>query len=192
MFVEGLEENFVDILDESDAILHHDFQLVYALGDQVPLSGGNSRWTVLQALLLVLSRSKTRDMVSITDDKQLVHKESTKLGQFSKLRLLLPFAGRERVLALVLARELVTNPPHALRWIEDVPNEEQDLLATIMSDRNCEDVREVLHANPLFKENQSDILAARGLLCYGLLTHGLQSRYGVNYGLNPSSQTKMA
>jgi hypothetical protein len=38
VFVEGLKESFVDIFDESDAILSHDFQLVYALGSQVPVS----------------------------------------------------------------------------------------------------------------------------------------------------------
>ena len=37
IFVNGLKASFVDIFDESDAILSHDFQLVYALGGQIPV-----------------------------------------------------------------------------------------------------------------------------------------------------------
>lgn len=83
-FVDGLKESFVDILDESDAILSHDFQLVYALGTQVPLPGGPCRWTVLQALLTVLARSESKDIVRITKDDALVHRECSKFGSFPK------------------------------------------------------------------------------------------------------------
>jgi hypothetical protein len=51
---------FHDILDESDAILSHEFQLVYALGSQQELPNGRSRWKILNALLLLLSRSSAK------------------------------------------------------------------------------------------------------------------------------------
>lgn len=46
-----LNENVRNILDESDAILHPKYQLIYTVGNQLSLDGGNLRWTVVQALL---------------------------------------------------------------------------------------------------------------------------------------------
>ncbi|XP_055310984.1 uncharacterized protein LOC129573874 [Sitodiplosis mosellana] len=42
--------NVRSILDESDAILHAKFQLIYTLGNQLPLDGGAHRWMVIQAV----------------------------------------------------------------------------------------------------------------------------------------------
>eukprot|EP00899_Mesostigma_viride_P018047 jgi/Mesvir1/26243/Mv05721-RA.1 len=46
----------MDILDESDELLHHRRELVYACGAPVPLPDGPNRWTAMQALLLVLQQ----------------------------------------------------------------------------------------------------------------------------------------
>eukprot|EP00899_Mesostigma_viride_P003650 jgi/Mesvir1/13286/Mv16551-RA.1 len=46
----------IDILDESDDLLHHRRELVYACGAPVPLPNGPNRWTAMQALLLVLQQ----------------------------------------------------------------------------------------------------------------------------------------
>lgn len=37
-------------MDESDAILHPKYQLIYTLGKQLPLDGGENRWIVIQAV----------------------------------------------------------------------------------------------------------------------------------------------
>lgn len=46
-----LESNVRSILDESDAILHPKYQLIYTVGNQIPIDGGSQRWIVLQELL---------------------------------------------------------------------------------------------------------------------------------------------
>lgn len=46
-----LNSNVRTILDESDAILHPKYQLIYTVGSEIPIDGGSQRWTVLQELL---------------------------------------------------------------------------------------------------------------------------------------------
>lgn len=46
-----INQNVRNILDESDAILHAKYQLIYTVGSQFPIDGGSNRWTVTQALL---------------------------------------------------------------------------------------------------------------------------------------------
>jgi hypothetical protein len=188
VFVDGLKESFVDILDESDAILSHDFQLVYALGNQVPLPSGSCRWTVLQGLITAFARTQREDLLKITNDPLLVHREISRNGSFQNAATL---QGHEYEVGLLCAVTLA-EPPHELRWMKAVPSEEVELLVSVMSDPTFMDALETIQSNALFKERQSDILSARGFIAYGSLFHGLEARYRVNYGLFPCSKTKMA
>jgi hypothetical protein len=110
--VDGLKESFVDIFDESAAILSPDNQQVYALGAQVPLPSGPCRWIVLQALITALARSESEDIVSITNDPLLVHRESSSYGTFPRIRLLFPFKGHEYTLGTALCRQILADPPY--------------------------------------------------------------------------------
>ena len=47
---------FVDVFDESDEVLRHKFQLIYAVGNPVALPNGPKRWGAIQALLRVIQR----------------------------------------------------------------------------------------------------------------------------------------
>lgn len=46
-----VEKNARDILDESDLLLHVKYQVVYTVGEQKPLDGGDLRWKVSQSVL---------------------------------------------------------------------------------------------------------------------------------------------
>lgn len=46
-----IQQNVRNILDESDAILHPKYQLIYTVGNQMPLDGGSQRWHVHQAVM---------------------------------------------------------------------------------------------------------------------------------------------
>ncbi|XP_055306475.1 uncharacterized protein LOC129570781 [Sitodiplosis mosellana] len=46
-----INANVRSILDESDAILHAKYQLIYTVGSQFSIDGGSKRWVVTQALL---------------------------------------------------------------------------------------------------------------------------------------------
>jgi Protein of unknown function (DUF3638)/Protein of unknown function (DUF3645) len=192
VFVEGLREQFMDIIDESDAILSHEFQLVYALGCQKPLPAGSARWLMVQALLTLLSRSTAAHIINVTSNSELVHRESSGHGSFPKLRLLLPFKGHEPKLAKALCLDLLVNPPYELQWMRQLEKKEAATLVDLMSDPNLGNALDIIEANVIFKDKASAILSARGLLAFGLLFHGLESRYGVNYGFNPILESKMA
>jgi hypothetical protein len=192
LVVETNDEAFVDVFDESDAILSHDFQLVYALGQQQPLPAGVSRWKVLHALLQTLARDTSEEMHSITKDRNLMHRESDKLGAFPNIRILLPFHGKELQFGSCWCKALIMNPPYDLQWMKDVPANDYEILIKLMSDPTTMNVMECIHKNPLFRENASDILSCRGFIAFGILFHGLESRYRVNYGLNSASNTVMA
>jgi Protein of unknown function (DUF3638) len=185
----GGGNSFLDILDESDAILSHEFQLVYALGSQQELPNGRSRWKVLNALLLLLSRSKARDIATIVHDGKTTCREKAHCGSFPKLRFLSLFHGRERRLGAALCKQLLEDPPYELHWMQQVTPEDKELLIRIMSDPTYENE---LSSVPLFEKNQGDILAARGLVAFGTLFHGLEARYRVNYGLLRESEVKLA
>lgn len=187
-----LRGHFVDILDESDSILSHEFQLVYAIGAQENLPDGPSRWKMVQAFLLLLCRCDNNDLTGLIYDEETVHTEQTHNGSFSNMRLLLPFKGKEQALASILCRALVLDPPYDLRWMKVVEKRHIDELISIMSDPTYKNSLASIEKNELFSRNRSDILAARGIVAYGTLVHGLGKRYRVNYGLKPSSTIKLA
>jgi Protein of unknown function (DUF3638) len=190
IFVKELQDDlFLDILDESDALLSHDFQLVYALGTQVDLPNGPSRWKVLQAFLYILCR---RDFADILDDEEMVYKEKICCGSFSNLRFLLAFQGQEMRLGRALCERLLWEPPYDLRWMKNVNGSDKECLIEMMSNPTCNNVAELIGRIPLFQQNRSDILAARGLIAFGTLFHGLGARYRVDYGLLPDPGTKLA
>lgn len=49
-----IQANVRNILDESDAILQANYQLVYTVGNQLPVDGGSQRWFVTQAVLKLI------------------------------------------------------------------------------------------------------------------------------------------
>jgi hypothetical protein len=111
---------FHDILDESDAILSHEFQLVYALGSQQELPNGRSSWKILNALLLLLSRSSAKGISSVVLDGKTTYREKTRCGSFPNLRFLSSFHGQELRLGEDLCKELLSSPSYELRWMQHV------------------------------------------------------------------------
>ncbi|ETK90637.1 hypothetical protein L915_05631 [Phytophthora nicotianae] len=57
-------DQFVDILDECDALLHHKYHLVYAVGSPIPLCSGIERWEVAEALLSVVAHRSIGSLVA--------------------------------------------------------------------------------------------------------------------------------
>ena len=55
--------DFCDLFDESDEILRHSYQLIYAVGECCPLPGASHRWTVAEALLMQLQTCPDLDRI---------------------------------------------------------------------------------------------------------------------------------
>ena len=192
IFVKGLRENsFYDILDESDEILSHVFQLVYAIGEQKPLPNGPSRWTVIEAFFKVLVRSELSAVNSIISNPELAHKEAVCAGSFPKLHFLSSFEAVQCDLGATLSNEFIRLAPYELEWMKHLSDEQTKSLVSIISDITY-DAAKAIDADPVFANHEADILVARGCIAYGLLFHALQSRYRVEYGLSPSLGKRMA
>jgi hypothetical protein len=107
----------VDILDESDELLKHKFQLVYAWGAQCMLPSLHQRVRMVQHLLQVLCKdSDVRDVLSYNCNSEQMHpdgaietasvaltKEAERLGCLPSVRLI---PGTYRLLKCVPANEL--------------------------------------------------------------------------------------
>jgi hypothetical protein len=193
VFVNGLTCRFSDVVDETDAILDHDFQLAYAIGRQAPLPEGPCRWGMVEAFLQIMARGVGEDGIdNILNDPRLVHKESTRFGAFPKLRLLAPFKSFEVVVGPALCRRLIANPPHEFRWMKGIPQDDRDRLVSMISCRRFRDVISIIQSDSLLGEFESDIIAARGCIAHGILFHSLYARYRVNFGLDKTRGRKMA
>ncbi|KAJ3055431.1 hypothetical protein HK097_010525 [Rhizophlyctis rosea] len=48
-----IDENVRDVLDESDEILHVKYQLIYTVGSQVPVHGGEMRWLLIETIMQI-------------------------------------------------------------------------------------------------------------------------------------------
>ncbi|KAL3918407.1 MAG: hypothetical protein SGILL_004248, partial [Bacillariaceae sp.] len=191
VFVKGLALPTRDIIDESDAILHYNFQLVYALGDQVPLPDGPSRWNAMESLIVLLSEC---DFESLTDPK-LVYRARVRPGTFPKLRFLQPFLADEvkrRELGRLLCRHLVHDPPYEFRWMRLIDgDDDRKALVDIFCQPEL-DAKQAIECNVLYQKHKQDVLAIRGCIAYGLLFHAMQARHRVNYGLSSKSGKKLA
>lgn len=188
--VNGLKYATLDIIDESDAILHHDFQLVYALGDQMSLPDGHSRWNAIEALLMALVTVPSEAL----PDPGCFHKEHVKSGSFPNFRLLLPFFRNDKAmhsLGQVLCSHIVRFPPYQFRWMDLLAEDRKELLIRIICLSDC-DAEKMIGQDKEFKKNRHDILSLRGCIAYRLLFHGLASRHRVNYGVDMNSKKKIA
>jgi len=125
-------------------------------------------------------------------DLTLVHRENMACGSFPKLCLLQPFKKYECQVGQALCRWLVQFPLHELCWMKCILHEKLDLLVSLMSDWECQDVKENIKSFHLFEENRNNILAAQGFIAYGVLIHALSSWYRVHYHLNLQSRKCMA
>ncbi|PNH10973.1 hypothetical protein TSOC_002217 [Tetrabaena socialis] len=166
---------YLDLLDESDQLLHHRFQLVYACGNPIALPALNERALAIQALLRTASSLAARGELPLPKGVVVLQPPAGHPpGAFSGVRLL-PGAALDAGLPALreqLARELAT----ILNWVSDPLEPVSHLLATAPS----ADGQTLAHA--LTADQQAQLLALRGLLACDLLPHCLQKRQRVEYG----------
>lgn len=175
------------IIDESDAILDYNFQLVYALGEQMPLPEWHIRGIVLQGFLRLLT-SECDELREIISQPTLVYQEQSDDGSFPKLRFLQPCRDREDELASILCKLLIKSPPYELRWMGMIDHNEQEKLISIISDPRHRSAEECIRENYTFERFSHDILAARGFIAYRVLFHCLYLCHRKNYGIGNSGK----
>ncbi|KAL4434355.1 hypothetical protein ABPG75_000796 [Micractinium tetrahymenae] len=198
---------YIDLLDESDELLTHRYQLIYAWGAPTKLPALQARARACQALLHILSAEGRRGALGATLAGEGVVKpagpEGSPPGAFRGFRLL-PGAALEAAVPALrcqLAEALLARPPYAMRWMRDHPA--QDLLLRCMTDVSLDANRELAAARlapsedarlALTEDELADVLALRGLLACGVLENCLTLRHLVAYGTidEPQPRTKLA
>ena len=174
-----LHETFlVDLVDESDEILRYKYQLLYAIGAQQPVDGGERRWKVAQEMLKLLRRYANQ---LSEDNKSLVFKpveEEKGSSAWPCIRLVDDSCNnqlRESLVQCVLdgtAKELAD-------LSRKLSTARRDCLKKYLMNKqvSIEDFRDSLN-----EQEMKDIFILRGLLSYEVLHHSLRKRWSVDYG----------
>ena len=183
--------DYCDVLDESDEILRHKFQLMYACGNCENLPSGQQRWETLQTLLHVLNSDAAVAIIlkqpgvstTMVDSNA---KGSSRPGGFKGVRLI-PGKALDRVrseLIEQLAKSVLNSNSSLYPETMDGGAKKEILLRFLtdasMSLREFErDLRVEAYAT-----RRDQILALRGLLAYGILEYCMTRRHRVDFGIN--------
>jgi len=189
----GGQVPFFDILDESDLILSHQYQLVYAVGSPCTLADGQRRWFAVEAVLRVIAHDpKVWRILSLP---QVSRSSRGSLSCSFPSVQLIPGKALEDVrtdLVDAICASVLESPPYMFRWFEKKSSVEKAECMLLMTDRKV-DVSYLKRRCPGISTVEiKDLLAFRGLFSHGILLHLLQKRFGVDYGLRPGGEKRMA
>ncbi|KAL1498573.1 hypothetical protein AB1Y20_013890 [Prymnesium parvum] len=185
---------YLDLIDESDEVLHHKYQLIYAWGHNMMLPAGKERWCAVQATLRLLQTSPKVAAVlcapnvakRIPASKLERPSPAVSSGEFDNLRLLpgpmLDYV-RKR-LVHVLATDLMDDPPYEMRWLEKC--DLRDTIIEFITDpkSSLAWLEEQAGTTVLSELQRNQILALRGLLAIGSIVHCCSRRHRVDYGVD--------
>lgn len=179
------DTRFADILDESDEILSHRYELNYAVGHAMRLPSGEVRWTVAQSLLRQLQRNT--DVHKVMEPFSKVTKfEGRRSGCFDNKLIFIgeEFMRSRSLLLSTLALGLIDSPPYELQWLKSCPSRD-DVVAFVTEPRRG---LKWLEMDPRLKKLSDDrkdaLLALRGYLAFGILEQCLSRRYRVDFGVD--------
>lgn len=184
-----LNSNIRSVLDESDAILQPKYQLIYTVGNQLPLDGGIQRWAVMQALLKRVPHHMHRlrddygnDCIEF-DEK---HMENDRPNAFTPCRML-----KESIY-----------PELKKAIIEDLFGDKLEINLPEMSSQTRSHIKAFLNqkkdatfeqlSSEFSNDFQNAILILNGILQFDVLKLLLVKRWRVNYGINQKGKRKMA
>ena len=156
----------ISIFDESDALLHYRYQLIYSVGISSPLEHGSIRWNACQAILHVLN--------SMDIGSSLASIGKHVPGEYRPV-----FLKRDRSkedfssFLKEIASNIVHSPPEGLEWMAVIPVDKRvDIIDFI-----CNPSKPADEYFKEFKWNDQiyyfQLLAIRGIIGFGLLENGL-------------------
>ena len=183
---------FINLLDESDEILHHRYQLIYAAGNQVGLPQGPQRWRAAQALFRYLWHAD-ESLKEVLDEKRAFSwvRSATHPEAFGTLRLLRgdTLDGLLSILRRALVSMLLRGPPYECDWMHD--HDAKTELARAMLEPS-EAFGAIPRLGELPPQWRDDVLAFRGFLAGDFLVHCLTKRHRVDYGVSRPGQKRLA
>lgn len=185
-------DQYVDILDESDAILHHKYHLIYAVGVPQQLENGEDRWLAAEALLRIIAGSSGNRVTKLLLRPHVCFLSSeymARLGGYSGLRLNASVENKDKLRkefkeSVVL--DLMSDPPFSLSWLKpfgSTTNKLRDRLVEALTNPT-ESLEKLFSGDGVnLTRFRSQLLALRGLIAFGILEHCLEKRHRVEYGL---------
>ena len=191
---------FVDVHDESDLLLHHKYQLVYAVGDRMQLPGGVSRWHAVQAILRIINTSPDVERILRSSDGAAVFEQVNQSKAWHGLRLL-PGVALNKVaqeFVVSIARKLVDKPPPYFAWMG---KQSEELKADFVIFITNSSLLGTTTLHSALKDSASqemqDLLALRGMLAcsnssHSALFHCLQKRHRIDYGVKRPGKLLLA
>ncbi|TMW55336.1 hypothetical protein Poli38472_013227 [Pythium oligandrum] len=202
-------DQFIDVFDESDVMLHHKYHLVYSVqtkstegrSTSKPSEEMRERWLMAEALLSTLSNPASKRVRAVLDsstDFWCVEMEySDRPGGFNGIRFR-SHADSDTVevfwnkLRVALVEDMVSQAPFDLLWLQVLATHApqfRDLLNNMVCDVSVDPERILSQMPRGVRVNQ--LLALRGLLAFGVLEHCLEKRNRVSFGLpQPGTRTK--
>jgi hypothetical protein len=188
----------IDILDESDEILRHKSQLVYAMGEHFALPSATCRCCCIQSLLWAISSNTGLRGTLCTTPKcaELPERTDYPNGQFNFIRLLDNEAWEN--IRAQFCKELVSvvidAPPYELRWLSKLNDSRHTLLRSEMIDYVVDSsIGKPQSCTIDISQSQMEtVLCLRGLLAFGLLEHCLIKRHRVDYGVSRPGKKRLA
>ena len=181
---------YFDVMDESDEILRHNHQLIYAVGQCEQLPSCMERCETIHVLLEYLEKSAKMTLGMICDDNSLEKARwlryscfsDTRAGSFDHIRLIPSVALDDCKSLLIknLAQAVLESPPEVMSWLTDL-KEARDEILRFITDPEAKIVGVIQQLGEIKYEH---VLALRAFLASGILTHCLTRRNRVNFGIS--------
>ncbi|KAG4070394.1 hypothetical protein HA402_006536 [Bradysia odoriphaga] len=192
-----INANVRNIMDESDAILQANYQLIYTMGNQLPPDGGSQRWCVAQAVLKRipchmndLYRKYGKEMIEF-DSRNMKNApgavNNLRTDIFTPCRIL-DETIFDDLKAAIVADFFAGKLEISFTEVAEATKQNiRDIICTKVVDRSAFYALEGIPLN-----DQNTILILSGLLRFEVLKLVLQRRWRVNYGVDPNGDRKMA
>lgn len=197
-----INKNVRSILDESDAILHAKYQLIYTVGNQLPLDGGSYRWSIVQSVLKRVPYHMKNLHTELGEEKIQFDRHYVRNGHvygapsvdyredvFTPCRIL-DESVYDRIKNLLIEDFLQGDLQFVFPEIEKNATK-IDLRQLLSSQKVSYDV--FVRVMEDFPPTQREMfLILSGLLRFEVLKLVLMRRWRVNYGVNEKGTRKMA
>lgn len=199
-----INANVRNILDESDAILHPKYQLIYTVGQQLPPDGNDLRWLVVQSLLKRVPFHMERLQAELGDeaiefDREYLKKYNIFGGTvvnnrpdvFTSCRILDENLVFPKLMSAL--SEDFLNGQLDIVFQEPITAMKECLKIALYQDPDKMDAKylEILLA-PFSERERKIVLILCGYLRLEVLKLTLTKRWRVNYGVDPNGERLMA
>ena len=186
---EWLTSNSRDILDESDELLHVRYQLIYTMGQQQPLDGGQDRWTTTQKVFDLVRRHMQKLHEEFPEGVELLEQRAVKNyeGRFPHIRLIGTSESASEALISCIAEDALNGALDTLTFVNLSPGSDLRRVVLRFIKEQSIDTKTYLFVKDSYRNSGhwKGLLLLRGLLAHGILVHVLrQRRWRVDYGLD--------